>query len=130
MRIERRRRRRSRRARPPARRRAAERHRAHPPRRLLCGRRRHAVGIVLLSDGTAVTAGLARELKALVESIVTRIDGLMTITLDNGQVWQQTRPDSPFRLKAGDTVKIQPGALRSYLMTGPTNRSTRVTRVK
>jgi hypothetical protein len=70
------------------------------------------------------------ELKALVESIETRIDGLMTITLDNGQVWRQSRPDSQFRLKTGDAVKIQPGALKSYLMTGPTNRSTRVTRVK
>jgi hypothetical protein len=70
------------------------------------------------------------ELKALVESIETRIDGLMTITLDNGQVWRQSRPDSLFRLEAGDPVKIRPGALKSYLMTGPANRSTRVTRVK
>jgi hypothetical protein len=70
------------------------------------------------------------ELKALVESIETRIDGLMTITLDNGQVWRQSRPDSLFRLKAGDAVTIQPGALKSYLMTGPSNRSTRVARIK
>jgi hypothetical protein len=70
------------------------------------------------------------ELKALVTKIETRIDGLMTITLDNGQVWRQNAPDSRFRLKVGDPVSIQPGALRSFLMSGPTNRSTRVTRVK
>ena len=70
------------------------------------------------------------ELNALVSAIETRIDGLMIITLDNGQVWRQNRADSMFRLKVGDAVKIQPGALKSFLMSGPSNRSTRVTRVR
>jgi hypothetical protein len=75
----------------------------------------------------------ARELgslQAVVSDISTRIDGLMTITLDNGQVWQQNRPDSRFRLKSGDPVTIQAAALHSFLMSGPSKRSTRVTRIK
>jgi len=70
------------------------------------------------------------ELSALVTDIETRMDGLLTITLDNGQVWRQNTPDSKFRLKAGDRVRIQPGSLKSFILSGPTNRSTRVTRVK
>lgn len=69
------------------------------------------------------------ELEATVTTIGRRADGLMTITLDNGQVWRQNRPDSRFSLKAGDRVKIQPGSLNSYILSGPTNKSTRVTRV-
>ncbi len=70
------------------------------------------------------------ELQAKVTGIWTRSDGLMVVTLDNGQVWKQNRPEGFFRLKAGDTVKIQPAALGSFLMTGPSKRSTRVTRVR
>jgi len=70
------------------------------------------------------------ELSAIATDIDTRMDGLMTITLDNGQVWRQTRPDSMFRLKAGDRIKIQPGAMKSFILSGPTNKSTRVSRVQ
>ncbi len=70
------------------------------------------------------------ELSANVTDIDTRMDGLMTITLDNGQVWRQTRPDSMFRLKTGDRIKIQPGAMKSFILSGPTNKSTRVSRVQ
>lgn len=70
------------------------------------------------------------ELQAKVTEIWTRSDGLMVVTLDNGQEWKQNRPDSFFRLKTGDMVRIQPAALSSFLMSGPSKRSTRVTRVK
>jgi len=70
------------------------------------------------------------ELSATVTDIDTRMDGLMTITLDNGQVWRQTRPDSMFRLKTGDRINIQPGAMKSFILSGPSNRSTRVSRVQ
>jgi hypothetical protein len=70
------------------------------------------------------------ELQAKVNEIWTRSDGLMVITLDNGQEWKQNRPDAFFRLKKGDLVKIQPAAMNSFLMSGPSKRSTRVTRVK
>ena len=70
------------------------------------------------------------ELSATVTEIWTRADGLMVLTLDNGQIWKQVRPDSQFRLKAGEKVKIQPAALGSFLLSGPSKRSTRVSRLK
>ncbi|HET9315439.1 MAG TPA: hypothetical protein VFQ51_07595, partial [Vicinamibacteria bacterium] len=69
------------------------------------------------------------ELEATVTHIETRMDGLMTFTLDNGQVWRQNSPDSMFRLREGDRVKIQPGAMKSFILSGPTKKSTRVSRV-
>ncbi|MDP9199179.1 MAG: hypothetical protein M3O07_08200 [Pseudomonadota bacterium] len=71
-----------------------------------------------------------RELTATVTEIWTRSDGLMAFTLDNGQTWSMNRPDSLFRIKNGDKVKIQPAALGSFLLSGPSKRSTRVTRTK
>lgn len=70
------------------------------------------------------------ELQAIATEIWTRGDGLMRITLDNGQVWSQNAPDPFFRLKTGDKVRIQPGALGSFLLSGPAKRSTRVTRIQ
>jgi len=70
------------------------------------------------------------ELEAYVTGIETRMDGLMTFTLDNGQVWRQNSPDSKFHLKEGDRVRIQPGSLKSFILSGPSKKSTRVTRVK
>lgn len=70
------------------------------------------------------------ELTATVTEIWTRSDGLMAFTLDNGQIWSMNRPDSLFRIKTGDKVRIQPAALGSFLLSGPSKRSTRVTRTK
>jgi hypothetical protein len=70
------------------------------------------------------------ELRATITDIETRIDGLMTFMLDNGQVWRQTRPDSKFSVKSGDPILIQPASLGSFILSGPTKKSTRVTRVK
>ena len=70
------------------------------------------------------------ELIATVTEIWTRSDGLMVFTLDNGQVWKQNAPDSHFRLKSGERVKIQPAAMSSFLLSGPSKRSTRVSRLK
>lgn len=70
------------------------------------------------------------ELIATVTEIWTRSDGLMVMTLDNGQVWSQNAPDPFFRLKTGDKIKVQAAAMGSYLLSGPSKRSTRVTRTK
>jgi type IV secretory pathway VirB10-like protein len=70
------------------------------------------------------------ELQSTIIGLEKRIDGLMTFTLDNGQVWRQSRPDSKFSIKEGDAIRIQPGSLGSYILSGPTKKSTRVTRVK
>lgn len=69
------------------------------------------------------------ELRAHVKDINRRSDGLMTITLDNDQVWQQVRPDG-FRLKPGDSIRIEPASLGSYMMWGDSKRPTRVSRVR
>lgn len=82
------------------------------------------------NDRRAQAARDLTELKATVTEIWTRADGLMIITLDNGQIWKQNRPDSLFRLRTGEAIKIQPAALGSFLLSGPSKRSTRVTRVK
>jgi len=70
------------------------------------------------------------ELQTSIAGIEKRMDGLLTFTLDNGQVWRQVRPDSRFSINAGDPIRIQPGALGSFILSGPTKKSTRVTRVK
>lgn len=70
------------------------------------------------------------ELISTCTEIWTRSDGLMVFTLENGQVWKQNAPDAFFRLKAGDKVKIQPAAMNSFLLSGPSKRSTRVSRLK
>lgn len=70
------------------------------------------------------------ELQAHVTRIEKRMDGLMTISLDNGQVWRQNSIDAMFRLKEGDPVKIQSGSMKSYILSGPGKKSTRVTRVQ
>ena len=70
------------------------------------------------------------ELRATIVSIEKRIDGLMTFTLDNGQVWRQNRPDSMFSVKQDDAIVIRPGSLNSFILSGPNKKSTRVTRVK
>lgn len=70
------------------------------------------------------------ELQSTIVGLEKRMDGLMTFTLDNGQVWRQNRPDSKFSIKQGDAIRIQPGSLGSFILSGPTKKSTRVTRVK
>jgi hypothetical protein len=70
------------------------------------------------------------ELQSSIAGIEKRMDGLLTFTLDNGQVWRQVRPDSRFSIKDGDAIRIQPGSLGSFILSGPTKKSTRVTRVK
>jgi hypothetical protein len=70
------------------------------------------------------------ELQSTIVGLEKRMDGLLTFTLDNGQVWRQARPDSKFSIKQGDAIRIQPGSLGSFILSGPTKKSTRVTRVK
>lgn len=70
------------------------------------------------------------ELVATVTGISTRGDGTLVMTLDNGQVWAQNRPDAFFRIKVGEQVKIEPATLGSYLLISPAKRTARVTRLK
>jgi hypothetical protein len=57
-------------------------------------------------------------------------DGRFVFTLDNGQVWRQLQPGSDLLVKAGDAIKITRGALGSFLLMAPGQRSCKVTRVR
>jgi hypothetical protein len=69
-------------------------------------------------------------LEAIVTELSGRADGTLKITLDNGQVWAQNRPDSFFSLKIGEQIKIEPAALGSFMMVSSRKRTSRVTRLK
>jgi hypothetical protein len=71
-----------------------------------------------------------RKLEATVAAIATRPGGGLVVTLDNGQVWQQLVAGEGFRLKAGEKVTLEPGALGSYFLVGSHGRSTKVKRIK
>ena len=70
------------------------------------------------------------QLTARVTAVTQRADGTLAMTLENGQVWAQKRPESRFRVKAGDQIKIEPASMGSFLMSNSDKRSTRVTRLK
>ncbi len=70
------------------------------------------------------------ELVATVTGISAGPNGALVVTLDNGQVWRQNRPESFFHLKAGERIRIEPAVLGSYLLYGSSKRSTRVTRLR
>lgn len=82
------------------------------------------------SDRNKQEARNLSELAAIVTDVSKRGDGTLLMTLDNGQVWAQIRPDATFRLKVGDRIRIEPASLGSYLMIGPAKRTARVTRIK
>jgi hypothetical protein len=81
-------------------------------------------------DRAKVEARSLGKLEATVTGISTRGDGTLVMTLDNGQVWAQNRPDAFFRLKVGEKVKIEPASLGSFLLISPAKRSARVTRLQ
>jgi uncharacterized membrane protein len=87
-------------------------------------------GVLAREEQERVKSATLGQLEATVTDISKRGDGALIMTLDNGQVWAQNRPDAFFRLKVGDSVKIEPAALGSFLMIGPSKRTARVTRQK
>jgi len=76
----------------------------------------------------AETSSLA-QLDSTVAQIATRPHGELVLTLENAQVWVQKSPDTSFRVKTGDHVTIKKGSLGSFLMAGPTGRTTWVSRL-
>jgi hypothetical protein len=59
-----------------------------------------------------------------------RPHGELVITLDNGQVWAERTANSKVKVKVGDTVKIESGALGSFTLIAPNGRSSKVARVR
>jgi hypothetical protein len=70
------------------------------------------------------------ELVATVTSVRAKPHGELVITLANEQVWAELAPGSKIKLKPGDTVKIEAGALRSFILVAPNGRSSKVSRIR
>lgn len=70
------------------------------------------------------------QLVARVTAVSVRPQGEFVITLDNGQVWSQKRPEANVKPRVDDEVTIKPGMLGSFLLVTTSGRSTRVARVK
>lgn len=79
------------------------------------------------------TATELKRLTATVTAVSQRPRGELLVTLDNGQVWQQKKPQSYFPIRIGDEVTITSGALGSFHLAvygKMTGRSTQVTRMQ
>lgn len=70
------------------------------------------------------------EISATVTALGTKPHGELIVTLDNGQVWAEIAANSRIKLKTGDTVKIERGALGSYSLVTPNGRSSKVSRIR
>ena len=70
------------------------------------------------------------ELTGTVTALGAKPHGELVVTLDNGQVWGEIQTGSKVRLKTGDTVKIERGALGSYSLIAPNGRSSKVSRIR
>ncbi len=69
------------------------------------------------------------ELRSTVTDVSRRADGVLVVTLENGQVWMQKTPDPDFRLRIGEPAKVKRSAMGSYFLYGNSSWSTRVTRL-
>ena len=70
------------------------------------------------------------ELNATVTALGAKPHGELIVTLDNGQVWAEIAANSRVRVKVGDTVKIERGALGSFSLIAPNGRSSKVSRIR
>jgi hypothetical protein len=81
-------------------------------------------------DREAAAAPKLKMLQARITAIERLPLGEFVVTLDNGQVWREKAKQSIGPLRVGDQVTIRAGALGSYRLSGSSNRSTLVQRVK
>lgn len=70
------------------------------------------------------------EITATVTALGAKPHGQLVITLDNGQVWAEIATGSKVKLKTGDSVTIEAGALGSFRLIAPNGRSSKVSRVR
>jgi len=59
------------------------------------------------------------EIRARVAELRETVPDAFLITLDNGQVWRQTRPDSYLSLRVGQDVRIYYSRWRAYRLDSP-----------
>jgi len=70
------------------------------------------------------------ELRSIVAQLAKRPDGALVITLKNGQVWGQQSPESTFRFRIGEPVRIKRAVMGSFILYGDSKWSARVTRLQ
>jgi hypothetical protein len=70
------------------------------------------------------------DVTAAVVALHERPYGELVISLDNGQVWEQKHVDRRFRLELGEIVTVRKGQVAGYRLSGTSNRSIQVTRIK
>jgi hypothetical protein len=69
------------------------------------------------------------KLVSKISAVSRKPTGELIMTLDNGQVWIE-RAGTSAGVKVGDVVSIRPASLGSFLMTGPSGRAARVSRIR
>jgi len=71
-----------------------------------------------------------KEVTVHVAAVSFKGSGETVLTLDNGQVWEETEHDSHIPLRAGEDVTIKKGMLGAFYLSSPEVRGLRVKRVK
>ncbi len=71
-----------------------------------------------------------KEITGKVTEVGARPHGQIVVTLDNGQVWAERSASSKIKVKVGDTVRVESGALGSFVLIAPNGRSSKVARVR
>jgi hypothetical protein len=71
-----------------------------------------------------------KEITGKVTEVGARPHGEIVVTLDNGQVWAERSASRKIKVKVGDTVRIESGALGSFVLIAPNGRSSKVARVR
>lgn len=70
------------------------------------------------------------DITATVVALQERPYGELVISLDNGQVWEQKHVDRRFRLDLGEIVTVRKGQVAGYRLSGTSNRSIQVKRIR
>ena len=92
-------------------------------------RKLEAVAREAIAEKKAAVPQLER-LESTVTAVARRGSIDWIVTLENGQQWAQISTGTPYTIRVGDAVTINPGALGSFLLTGPSGRATRVRRAR
>jgi hypothetical protein len=87
-------------------------------------------GFGLRSDQREEKLDELSEIVATVTDVRAKPHGELIVTLANQQVWAEIAPGSKIKLKPGDTVKIEAGTLRSFVLVAPNGRSSKVSRIR
>jgi hypothetical protein len=71
-----------------------------------------------------------RQMSGTVVSVSRSESGLITLTLDNEQVWRQTDADATLTIESGDSVTISRASLGTFRLVDKRGRSSRFKRLR